>query len=551
MKRLFALLLSVILLTSLCLPLQAADINHDPTMKIGLYYGVNALPSANLQNVTGMDLGYELGYFDSSTRVFCPLYYVADYNKLTVLKDKPMWIAGDNTYYDIEPSSYNVSVGSYHLEMDLSFTDMFSISEMVTSVNQLGFSAFPAFVNGVYRVRIGDYITSDAALADLEAISLALGYPLTVVGQSSTCYTVTVTGTNTILFEFDHQSLPLGINPASEQTWFKGYKYYGGFEYNRINGNDITVINMVGMNDYIKGVIPYEMSPSWPIEALKAQAVCARCYAMHNKSKHRSLGFDLCNTTDCQVYYGTNNSTANSNAAVDETYGIYAIYNGKVAQTYYHSSSGGYTEDAVNIWGSNVPYLKAVEDTYLVRTLPYSFSVTLSDITEILQSKGYTNKQVTDYYVSKYSAVGNVLAVSFTLSDGSTLTLKGDRARTAINSTAKDIHVGSHRYTISGNTSLYINGSPTNASLSGTYAIGGDGTVSQMTVGTSDLRVITSNGVESVSLTSSSDYLVSGTGSGHNIGMSQWGAHAMAQLGFTYDEIIRFYFTGVDVGYLN
>lgn len=103
-------------------------------------------------------------------------------------------------------------------------------------------------------------------------------------------------------------------------TWFRGYRYYGGFEYQRVSGGNINVINVVDLEDYVKCVIPWEMSKDWPVEALKAQAVCARTYAVC-QTKHRAQGFDICATTHCQVYQGTAASGANSDAAVDQTTG--------------------------------------------------------------------------------------------------------------------------------------------------------------------------------------------------------------------------------------
>ena len=83
--------------------------------------------------------------------------------------------------------------------------------------------------------------------------------------------------------------------------------------------------NDVPLEDYIKGVVPYEMSPSWHKEALKAQAVCARSYADGQKERHKNNGFDVCSTTHCQVYHGIGRATANSNAAVEETRGQYLL----------------------------------------------------------------------------------------------------------------------------------------------------------------------------------------------------------------------------------
>lgn len=105
--------------------------------------------------------------------------------------------------------------------------------------------------------------------------------------------TVIVTGTDTILFEFDcGGSENLGILPIETRektvTWFRGYRYYGGFEYQRVSGGNINVINVVDLEDYVKCVIPWEMSKDWPVEALKAQAVCARTYAVCSDEASRA-----------------------------------------------------------------------------------------------------------------------------------------------------------------------------------------------------------------------------------------------------------------------
>ena len=350
---------------------------------------------------------------------------------------------------------------------------------------------------------------------------------------------------------------PLGILPNSEQTWFKGYKYYGGFEYNRISGNNITVINVVSLTDYIKGVIPYEVNPNWPIEAQKAQALCAKCYTVKSLGKHKTKGFDLCNTTDCQMYQGTNNATATSDEAVEATEGLFVLYDGEICTTYYHASSGGYTEDAGNIWGKDIPYLKAVEDTYLKSTRPFSVTLDLEQITWILQAKGLiADAEVEDLYVSKYSDVGNVLALTVELDNGTTKTFTGDRARTALNSATLGVTIGSHRYTINGgSTEDTVNINGTQVELGDLYAQG-DGKKAKSIDMEDGMVALTANGIEEVTITEPTKierddgiYVINGTGSGHNIGLSQEGARSMAEEGFDFEEIIEFYFTDAEVDY--
>lgn len=165
-----------------------------------------------------------------------------------------------------------------------------------------------AWISGEYVVRTGCYDSRSEAEDAAEDIDG--GYAEKV---SDTAVTVTVTGTTDILFEYDYRGiLPLGVQPEGwgEEpiTWFKGYRYRGGFEYPRITGGNLSVINVVDLEDYVKGVIPHEMSGQWPLAALEAQAVCARTYACRTTKHQSTYGFDVCNTTDCQVYNGVNAS---------------------------------------------------------------------------------------------------------------------------------------------------------------------------------------------------------------------------------------------------
>jgi stage II sporulation protein D len=340
----------------------------------------------------------------------------------------------------------------------------------------------------------------------------------------------------------------MAVLPFSTQTWFNKYKYNGGFEFRRVYGNDITVINVVTMEQYIKGVIPYEVSPSWPLEAQKAQAICAKCYACSNLGKHTSMGFDLCNSTDCQVYRGTNYATAVSNLAVDSVQGMYLTYNGEIAMTYYHSNSGGHTEDVENIWTRYVPYLRGVEDVYLKDPEAYSINVDLDTISEILMVKNYTGQRVIDYYVSRRSPAGNVMEVTFTQADGTPLRLTADKARSAINSSNKGVYLPSHRYTITPSIGIYINKVLKNTGVSSLYAIGGDGSVKALPSTHTMVKAITSNGIKTLN-PSNLTYIINGTGSGHHVGMSQSGAYGMAKEGFSYDQILQFYYTGTQVVY--
>ena len=370
---------------------------------------------------------------------------------------------------------------------------------------------------------------------------------------------VTETGSGQVLYTCSDGSL--GVMPLDNRgdpiTWFKGYRYRGGFEYTCSNGG-LQVVNVVDLEDYVKGVVPHEMNGNWPLEALKAQAVCARTFACRS-TKHASYGFDVCATIDCQVYNGVATSTDLSDRAVEETAGECLWYDGELIEAVYHSSDGGATEDAENVWGGEVPYLVGKEDPYESRTtIPnYSWTVTYTaeELTWVLQNSGYAIGDVVDVYVTRQSALGNVIELVFVDSWGRTLTMTGQSCSTAFYSTTLGKSVPSLRFTITGGSGggggYSVNGTGTLSSLEGAAVLSGTGTLS--TLGDGTYSAVTASGTVTleaagtVSAGSGDVFVISGTGNGHNVGMSQYGAKAMAELGYTYDEILMFYYTGVDL----
>lgn len=137
----------------------------------------------------------------------------------------------------------------------------------------------------------------------------------------------------------------------------KGRWYRGKLMIKNINGK-LTVINDVELEDYIKGVVPSEMSPSWEFEALKAQAIAARSFALANLGKQSKYGYDLKDNTEDQAYGGASAETNKTNKAVSETHGLVLTYDMKIISAYYSASAGGMT--STSIWGGYVPYLHSV-----------------------------------------------------------------------------------------------------------------------------------------------------------------------------------------------
>lgn len=552
MKKLLMMICLVVSFTALRSP-SALALEGD-VLKVGLRFGSSAMFSANLENAEGS--GYAFGYYDED-RSFVELGWTEE-------RAISMTAAGD-VYLDdtgayTKTASSGRSIGAWHVEID----GFQSFEEARRAAADYG--GYPAWIDREYVVRAGDYGSQQEASG--AADRLGEGY---AVRSSDTGVLVTVTRTTEILFEFDGGGRrSLGVQPSGHDTvtWFRGYKYPGGFEYTRTSGGDLQVVNVVALEDYVRGVLPAEMGGGWPAAALEAQAVCARTYACRT-SKHAALyGFDVCSTIDCQVYNGLSGVTAETDRAVYNTEGEKLYYDGYLVQDpVYHSSNGGATEDARNVWGTDKGYLKGKADPYESRAaIPnYSWTVTYTaaELTWILEQKGYTVGTVQNVYVSAYTPQGNVTAVTIEGSRG-TKTVTGETCKSLFYSSTYGKSVRSLRFSINGGgpaassgDALYASGGVQLSGLSGLAAVTSSGTQ----VLTEDTcAVLSASGTSTVSASSgggsttptptsnnNGNFVITGTGNGHNVGMSQYGAKAMAEQGFTYREILQFYYTDVTI----
>ena len=160
-----------------------------------------------------------------------------------------------------------------------------------------------------------------------------------------------------------HSSAPLVFASSDEKNApvrLNDKPYRGKIEVFANTHGNVTVVNVIGLEDYVRGVVPNELS--YPaLEALKAQAIAARTYAVKNRGQFASEGFDLLPTTRSQVYRGLSSETPLTSRAVDETRGMVATYNGEPINALYTSTCGGRTEDAANIFNEDVPYLRGRE----------------------------------------------------------------------------------------------------------------------------------------------------------------------------------------------
>ena len=177
-----------------------------------------------------------------------------------------------------------------------------------------------------------------------------------------------------------HSSAPLTFASSDEKSApvrFNDKPFRGRIEVFANRRGSLTVVNVIGLEDYVKGVVPNELSfPA--LEALKAQAIAARTYALKNRNQFASEGFDLLPTTRSQVYGGLTTETTLTTRAVEETRGVVATYNGQPINALYTSTCGGRTEDVENIFNDAVPYLRARECTAEIKAPFAPFAINSS-----------------------------------------------------------------------------------------------------------------------------------------------------------------------------
>ena len=138
--------------------------------------------------------------------------------------------------------------------------------------------------------------------------------------------------------------------------------YRGEFIISLDKQQQINVVNVLPLEEYLYSVLPQEMPASWPEQALKAQAVAARSFAYSALGRRDTQGYDVLADTSSQVYGGKEYENPTTTKIVQETYGEAVVFNDKVVETFFHSSSGGQTESSLAVWGTEIPYLNSVVD---------------------------------------------------------------------------------------------------------------------------------------------------------------------------------------------
>lgn len=289
---------------------------------------------------------------------------------------------------------------------------------------------------------------------------------------------------------------------------FSAKKYRGSMQFSAAE-DGLLAVNMLSVESYLRGVIPREMPGEWPLEALKAQAVAARSYALAKARDNEQKAFDVLATDYSQVYGGYDAETPLTDRAVQETEGIVMTFNNEIVYAFYHASSGGFIENSEDVWNEPLPYIRSRNDPFDKNDKFYNWQVSYKQnqlvklINEKLKEWGHERifASINDLQEIADTSTGvRVRRMKFTGTgeDGQPLTVilqNADRVRVAL-----------------GLRSAFF-----------TY----------------QKQVDASGKLASVTFT--------GSGWGHGLGMSQYGSRGMARQGNNYRQILQYYYRGVEI----
>lgn len=457
-------------------------------------------------------------------------------------------------FYVIPSSAYFISINQYFYTYD-------EAKFLAQDLKNLGLNAFPCSISpSKWTVYIGEI----SSLGEASVISSSVN---SLTGKQ--CMTKEPLATRMILRNQNEviavlegeeaypQFAGISSNASDEIIDLGDRQYRGRMEFGRYGGSGITAVNVIMLDEYLYSVVPSEMYASWNIEALKAQAVVARNYAVLFMGKHKNSGYDLCDGEHCQVYKGYGAENYNSNQAVRETQGELLYYGNEIIEAVYFASSGGYTENSENVWITPLPYLKAVPDIYEANHQDWTRSFTREQIKSLLLSNGKNIGEVLDIQIESYTSGGRVMTLKIIGTKG-TETFTKESVRTFFKSNGVSLPsrmfeiVKDGGNTSSGSISVMGEGNITKSIDDGQISVvGEDQEIKFLNLGSNTIRVQGANGVNELSFTPSvsvaGDFVFIGKGYGHGVGLSQWGAKGMADQGYNYKEILSYYFTGTTV----
>lgn len=263
-----------------------------------------------------------------------------------------------------------------------------------------------------------------------------------------------------------------------------------------VRPHGLLVVNTIDLEDYVLGVVPAEMNATWALEVLKVQAVAARTYVLYRQMLRSHLEYDVVATVQDQVYRGRAGVNSRVQQAVDSTRGLAVTIEGRPILAAFSSTAAGPTEDASNVWSTDVPYLKGVECPFDRQSPYYQWTTAfpLAALEHKLTEAGVAVGTIATMTPYSYSRAGRVRQIRILHSRGELL-LKGEDLRRLVGYRV----IPSTRFTI-------------------------------LSVG--------------------KEVKMTGHGSGHAVGLCQWGAKELAELGYSFTTILNYYYPGTVISRL-
>lgn len=346
---------------------------------------------------------------------------------------------------------------------------------------------FPLGVTAVVCVALGLIGCASAMASGPEEVRVLLysGSDPIRVGSEGSAHEVSLIGSELVI---DGQRVGARWTPTGRAPWVVGSRRVRGQIALRASSGRIQVLNRVPLEDYVASTVGGEMSPSWPDHALRAQAVAARTYVLHEAAKRGRSDWDVRATAVSQVYRGIAAESKETRSATRATRGEVLTYQGEPILAVFHSTAGGRTATAGEVWGRDLPYLRIV-DVDEEDNAPHTYwrkQWTRDDLAEVFEAEGLELDGLSGLAVTRRTRSGRVERLEIRGAVAAE-ELRGPRLRSVVSSLGLRSTLFDVRKT-------------------------GEG------------------------------FAFVGSGYGHGVGMSQWGARALAERGESYQRILaRFY----------
>lgn len=401
------------------LPLESYEFKTEKTsddfrLAVGIRYGSSAFPLHQITSPNGFVFGE--AEITRTEHNFSPIYSITD-TDIAAVVDTNLTIGYETC--EIAKSEAETDIGGYHVELSVPVGNVWDNLKDLKDIFGADYGhVFPAYINGKKTLRIGSYPNYSEANAAAAAVGSMLdGFAVSVASPQSSGVCYLNSDYDTILFEYTGaEGFCSGITAVQKENTDYSYLYYsrtsylydGVFCFKRYlsDGEEgLSLINLVGMQAYVEGVLPYEISSTWPLECLKAFSIMVRSFAMSNLNRHyNAYGFDICSSSCCQVYQGRRLVTDSVIEAVAATKNQILVYGDEIVNAAYSSSQGGYSVGSQYVWGGTLGYLTSNptpwEDYSDVKNGLWTAEITEKELASQFKNAGYssiTGKKIVDF----------------------------------------------------------------------------------------------------------------------------------------------------------